>query len=264
MDIVLLYILVAVLGLVFGSFANVLIHRIPREIPLGLFKNQRSACPQCGKRIAWYHNIPLFSYFQLKAKSACCKKPIAWRYPLVEFLCLFFSVLTFHFFLQSREWDLYNWHFYAQLLFELYFVYCLVVIIFIDLDFRIIPDRFSVGNWLVALVYVFAFQESWVEFLLGGVFGAGIFFLLAWGYEKWKGVEGLGMGDVKMMGWLGTWLGFSAVPLLVLLASASGLLVGLWAMRKSKDGLQTAIPFGPFLALGAYLAWLFQNLQGLR
>lgn len=249
------------LGLCFGSLANVLIYRIPREIPLGLFKKTRSFCPACEKTIPFYHNLPVISYFLLKGKCASCGVKISSRYPWVEFLTALIWCFSFTVFYRSQEWDFSDWYFYGQLAVELYFIYALFVIVYIDIDFRIIPDRFSWGNWVIALAYVFIFKENTLEHILGGVFGFGTFFLLAWGYEKWRGVEGLGMGDVKMMGWLGTWVGFSSVPLLVIIASLSGSIVGFWNMRKSGEGMQTAIPFGPFLALGAYLVWLYQNSQ---
>ena len=128
---------------------------------------------------------------------------------------------------------------------------------FIDLEHRIIPDRFSFGGWILALgaAALWGVPDIYSS-LAGGIFGAGSFWFMAWAYEKWKGVEGLGFGDVKMMGWLGSWIGFFGVPWIILVGSLSGLVVGLIAMRKSKDGMQTAIPFGPFLALGAYSAWI--------
>jgi leader peptidase (prepilin peptidase)/N-methyltransferase len=251
------------MGCVFGSFANVVIYRIPREIPLGLFKKQRSFCVHCEKNIKWFHNFPILSFFILKGKCSHCHKPISWRYPLVEFITglLFLTTFVWLFYFYGVEE---GENFLLKLFVDLYFVFSLIVIVFIDLDFRIIPDRFSLGNWLLSIIAVFFLSASpWFN-IIGGLLAFSLFFLLAWGYEKWKGVEGLGMGDVKMVGWLGTWLGLESVPLLILSASLLGLLAGLWAMRKSKDGFQTAIPFGPFLAVGAYLAWLYQLYQNFH
>jgi leader peptidase (prepilin peptidase)/N-methyltransferase len=254
-----LIVIASVLGLLLGSFGNAAIHRIPREIPLGLFSNVRSKCPKCSKQIRAWHNIPLLSYFLLKGKCADCREPISSRYPWVEFLSTALFASGAWLFVRTRG---FSWGYdalgleLAFLAVQLYFLWSLLVTTFIDIDFRIIPDRFSLGNWAVALVALFVFgePETW-QGLLGGAFGFGMFFLLAWGYEKIKGIEGLGFGDVKMMGWLGTWLGLEWVPFIIFVASVSGLAVGLWQMRKSKEGFQSALPFGPFLALAALVAW---------
>lgn len=156
--------------------------------------------------------------------------------------------------------------FYTNVLFfsDLYFFWTLVVLTFIDLEFRIIPDRFSLGNWAVAIIITFfnwfKFDAPLTEALIGGLLGFGIFFWIGWFYEKVKGIEGLGFGDVKMMGWLGTWLGISGLPVLVLTASLTGLLVGVAVMIK-EGNLKTAIPFGPFLALGAIIVWTLKKLH---
>ncbi|NCN27897.1 prepilin peptidase [bacterium] len=249
---------VGLMGLLFGSLANVLIYRIPRDLPLGMLAGYRSRCPECSNQIKIFDNIPLLSYVFLLGKCRACNARIPFRYFFIELLVpvlLWFSSAVL---LQANgpefQGELSYW---AWFLLELYFVYTLLVIVVIDVDFRIIPDRFSIGNWVIALVMISYFENfSFPESFFGGLFGFGIFWLLAWGYEKYKGIEGLGFGDVKMMGWLGTWLGFAEVPPLILIASTSGLLAGLWAMRKGGDGMKTAIPFGPFLALGAFLMWI--------
>lgn len=255
----------ALLGLLWGSFANVAIYRIPLNIPLGLKSHARSFCPECETQLKAWHNIPVISYFLLKGKCAFCGVKIPPRYPIVEALSMVIFSFAAFLFLQHRgfswghsalAWEL---GFFAL---QLYFLWSLLVVTYIDIDFRIIPDRFSLGNWCLAILATFVFGEpAWFEAVLGGLFGFGSFYLLAWGYEKLKGVEGLGFGDVKMMGWLGTWLGFEWVPLMILLASLTGLLVGLWAARKGEDGLQTALPFGPFLALAAGFVWVLKTMQ---
>ena len=254
------FIFVGLLGLVFGSFATVLCYRIPREIPLGLTSHARSRCTECQGIIPWYRNIPLFSYISLRGRCATCQAPISWKYPIIELTTAIFFVLTYAIHSHSAQ-VVEDFAYWAELVKLLYFTLSLVAIVFIDLEFRIIPDRFSIGNWIVALVAAALWQEPPLLYsLLGGAFGFGVFFLLAWVYEKYKGVEGLGFGDVKMMGWLGSWIGVFGVPFVILIASLSGLLVGLLTLRSSKQGLQTAIPFGPFLAAGAYLAWALQAL----
>jgi leader peptidase (prepilin peptidase) / N-methyltransferase len=254
-----LLVVVSGLGLLLGSFGNAAIHRIPREIPLGLFSHTRSKCPKCESLIRAKHNIPILSYFLLGGRCADCREDISVRYPVVEFLStLLFFGATFMF-IRVRG---FSWGYDAlgsELLFlglQIYFLWSLLVVTYIDIDFRIIPDRFSLGNWGLAVAAALYFDDPglWPG-LFGGLLGFGMFFLLAWGYEKLKGVEGLGFGDVKMMGWLGTWLGLEWVPFIIFVASVSGLVVGLIQMRKSKEGLQSALPFGPFLAFATLVAW---------
>jgi len=144
----------------------------------------------------------------------------------------------------------------------LFFTLALVVTTFIDVEFRIIPDRFSLGCWPVALLAAYLWQQPpFLDALLGGLLGFGLFLGISWFYEKWRKIEGLGMGDVKMMGWLGSWVGVLGVSRVIFLASALGLLVGIYFMIKSKKGLKTAIPFGPFLAVAAYIVWALQILE---
>lgn len=256
--IVFVFIAVFVFSLCLGSLGNALIYRIPRDIPMGLIKQQRSFCPQCKNKIAWYDNVPLLSYLFLKGKCRNCKNKIPIRYPLVEGLTavlLTYSVFHALKFLEIANLELNNMYI-ARTLMDIYFIYTLILIIFIDIDFKIIPDRFSVGSWaLTLLLAAFGVGLPFMQALIGGLVGAGSFFLIAYIFEKVRGIEGLGMGDVKMMGWLGSWLGVASLPILVVMASFSGLIVGLLAMRKSSEGMQTAIPFGPFLAMGAYIVW---------
>ena len=254
--------LLFVLGLLFGSFGGMSVYRIPRELPLGMVKKTRSFCPNCKKKISFYDNIPVFSYLFLLGKCRHCKKPISVKYPLVE-LCV---AASFAFVCWAYQWSPeLAWP--EQLMFftDMYFFWSLVVLTFIDMEFRIIPDRFSIGNWvlavLVSVILFIARDVPLYDSLLGGAAGFGIFFLIGFFYEKVKGIEGLGFGDVKMVGWLGTWLVLAGVPILVLVASITGLAVGVYVMIKEKGNLKTAIPFGPFLTLGAIVVWILQRFR---
>lgn len=252
---------VALLGWLMGSFNTVLCHRIPREIPLGVTSHQRSQCPHCKKTIPWYQNIPLFTWLFQRGRCAMCDGKIPTSYFLIELTTLVFFCVTYLVFENSRTKPVENFVYWAELAKLLWFTIALIATIFIDIEFRIIPDRFSLGGWVIAALAAIGWGEPPpVEALVGGAAGFGVFFLMSWSYEKLKGVEGLGFGDVKMMGWLGTWVGIYLVPFVILCASLSGLLVGLVAMRTSKDGFKTAIPFGPFLALGGYLGWVLSSL----
>jgi leader peptidase (prepilin peptidase)/N-methyltransferase len=255
----LLWVGVALGGYLLGSFNTVMVYRIPREIPLGLFSHQRSRCTSCNKVIPWHHNVPIFGFLFLKGRCGQCQAVILSRYLWVELSTLIGFLVTFGIFNHTTE--LFGLEYGLELAKLLFFTLALVATIFIDIEFRIIPDRFSIGCWIVALLAAVLWGEPhWISSLAGAAMGFGMFFLLAWGYEKWKGVEGLGFGDVKMMGWIGAWVGFEAVPFVVLSASITGLVAGLWSMRKSGEGMKTAIPFGPFLAVGAYAAWVLRAL----
>jgi leader peptidase (prepilin peptidase)/N-methyltransferase len=251
-----MFVLVGVLGLLLGSFTTVLVHRIPREIPLGFISHTRSRCPSCDKVIPWYQNVPIFAYLFLRGRCAQCEARIPVRYLLIELSTLAIFLLTFWIYDNGRARPLDMFVYYAELIKLLVFCVALVATVFIDIEFRIIPDRFSLGGWVVALAAAFLWEKPpFMDSLIGGLLGAGLFYAMAWGYEKIKGVEGLGLGDVKMLGWLGAWVGGYGVPFTILGGSLTGLIVGVIAMRTSKEGFQTAIPFGPFLALGGYFAW---------
>jgi leader peptidase (prepilin peptidase) / N-methyltransferase len=252
---------VSTLSLCFSSFATVLCYRIPREIPLGLFSHVRSRCPSCDKVIPWYENIPIFGFLFLRARCSQCKKNIPLRYFLIEVSVTAILIASFYMLKLHGNSEIEPLRYWILYVAELYFVFTLVVVTFIDIEFRIIPDRFSWGNWILALLLLVVRTDSPWPYVFGGLLGFGFFFLLAWGYEKYKGIEGLGFGDVKMLGWLGTWLGIASIPGLILVSSISGLVWGVVAMMRSRDGMLTAIPFGPFLAFAAYVLWIVKLLD---
>ena len=250
---------VLILGLFMGSFGAACAYRIPREIPLMGKKNNRSRCPLCEKQIAWYDNIPLLSFIFLKGKCRQCQKSISRVYPLIEFFMAIFFWLSFK--VHHANSPLESWMWWAELLKLWSFTFAFIVLIFIDIEFRIIPDRFNFGGLILALVAAFLWRHpSPLSSVIGAIVGFGSFFLLAWGYEKYKGIEGLGFGDVKMMAWLGAWLGALRVPEMILYASVSGVLVGIFLMIRTKNGFQTALPFGPFLAISAYVVWILSQV----
>jgi len=256
-------VMTAFVGLLMGSFGNAAIYRIPREIPLGLFSHTRSRCPQCDTQLRAIDNIPVFSFLFLRGKCAHCRSKISFRYPVVELLGALLFGAAAVVFVRYRG---FSWGYKAlpeEMIFfavQVYFLWSLLVTTYIDIDFRIIPDRFSLGNWALAALVCLIFKDpSPLQGILGGLVGFGLFYSLAWGYEKYKGIEGLGFGDVKMLGWLGTWLGLEWVPFIIFVASVTGLILGLIQMRKGGDGLQSALPFGPFLAFAALLAWFLKN-----
>lgn len=223
-------------GSLIGSFLNVVIHRVPRDESI-LWPASR--CPKCAAPILPWQNIPVISWLALGGKCASCRTAISMRYPLVEALM---AALT------GGLW----YKFGPTASFAVYFIFLfgLVAVTFIDIDHKIIPDRFSLGGIVVGLACAGFTQVGWVDSLIGIAVGGGGLLLIALIYFKLTGIEGMGMGDVKLLGALGAYLGWQSLPLIVLTASLSGLAVGLAAMAYNKSGKRTEIPFGPFLSLG--------------
>lgn len=208
---------------------------------------KRSHCRSCLKNLKWYHNIPLVSFVALRGKCAFCKQSISFQYPLIELITGLLFCLTFWFF--GLTW---HWVFYTA------FFCLLLVITVIDLYHMIIPDELSLGGLLLGFFSAFITKDiSWWDSLLGAALGGGIFLFIAYAYEKLAKQEGLGGGDVKLLGMIGAWLGSKSILFVVIISSALGSVVGLSLMLFQKKKLKTAIPFGPFLALGAviYFFW---------
>jgi leader peptidase (prepilin peptidase)/N-methyltransferase len=239
---------ITLLGLIVGSFLNAAIFRIPRGYLLTLPK--RSMCISCKKKLMWFHNIPILSYLFLKGRCAYCKKQISFRYPMVEVLTamLFYAVVR-------------NFGFSFSTLYYCVFAAFLIAVTFIDLDFRIIPDRFSIGGIILGVVFSpFVFEHSFVEALLGALGGFGLLWFMAFIYEKITGREGMGFGDVKYLGMIGAFLGFHSALTSLVLASFIGAIVGVILILVQKKNLKTALPFGPFLTVGALLQLFWSDI----
>ena len=259
------------LGLIVGSFLNVVIYRLPLDqsvIKPGSF------CPHCKKEVRWFQNIPLFSYLFLRGKCGSCKSSISWRYPLVEFLTafLFWAAdrgMLFHAPLGNGE----GWSALALISqFRLWlFISIGIAITFIDLDHRLIPDELSLGGWAVgALTAYWDFRNPLFPLLLASVVGFGFFFLFAVIYEKITGRVGLGGGDIKFMGTIGIFLGIGGIWTSLLLSSIFGSIVGIgyaWYQQR-KTGktqiLRASIPYGPFLVAGALVELFFEVSKWLN
>ena len=240
-----------IFGLLFGSFLNVCIYRIPRDKSIVW---PPSSCPGCNARIKWYDNIPVLSYLWLRGKCRSCKQPISLQYPAVELLTGALTVLF------VWRFGLSVWTFVSVAA-----VYALIILSVIDLELMIIPDRFSLGLIVLGLAFAWAnpnFSGVWWQKELSSLLGAGVglFGVLAialigtWIFKK----EAMGGGDVKLMGGVGALIGWEGVITTVVFASFFGLVYALFLMIfKGKKG-GDAIPFGPFLSLGALinLLWL--------
>jgi leader peptidase (prepilin peptidase) / N-methyltransferase len=238
------HIAVFVLGCCLGSFFNVVIYRLPRHESI---VRPGSHCPHCMEPIAGYHNIPLVSYLILGGKCSRCKQAISIRYPLIEVISGLLALFLFR---------RYGWE--AQFFIEFFFVSLLVVITFIDLDTLTIPDLFSLTGIVVGFASSFLSPRiSWLDSILGILLGGGFFYLIAIAYQYFRHQEGLGGGDIKLLAMIGAFTGLSGAMFTVLVASVVGTLVGLALMWRSRKGLMTMLPFGPFLSFGAvcYLFW---------
>lgn len=238
------YVFAIFLGLIWGSFFNVVIYRLPVDEPV---HRGRSRCSLCQKPIPWYLNVPVLGYLYLNGRTACCNKRLSPQYPLVEAgVAITFAILFAKFGASAQ-----------------FVCYCVLasllwIISVIDLHHRIIPDELSYSGIVLGLLAcLWTGDIEWWHSLLGAFFGGFLFFAVAWGYERFTGREGLGGGDVKMLAMLGAWFGPQAVPLIVLLSTGVGSLVGIAWMATSKKDLQAALPFGPFLAVAGmcYLFW---------
>lgn len=232
-----------ILGLCFGSFASVIIRRLPLKTN---FTTDRSRCPQCNKVIFWWQNIPLISFVILRGRCAHCRAPISWRYPLLE-------VLMGALFLISYLKFGWTW----TLLEILIFVFGLVTVSFIDLDHYILPDVFTLSGIVIGLLGAALNPERSIGSAFAGVLlGGGFLWLIAYLYWVLRKQEGLGGGDIKLIAWIGAVLGWPAVPFVIFSGSLMGSVVGLIVASRKQEGLKAVIPFGPFLALGA-LIYLF-------
>lgn len=229
-----------VFGLCVGSFLNVCIYRLPAEKSI---VRPPSACPACGTPIRMYDNIPVLSYALLRGRCRTCDVHIALRYPLVELLTGVTALGVLHHF-GPTAWG------------AVAFVFCavLITITFIDVDHRIIPDVISLpGIPVFFLAAVFLLGIPWTEALIGILAGGGSLFLVAFTYYRLTGKEGMGGGDIKLLAMMGPILGWPGVLFTIFVASAVGTVVGIGIMITQRGGLKLAVPFGPFLALGALL-----------
>jgi leader peptidase (prepilin peptidase) / N-methyltransferase len=264
------YIVAGVFGALIGSFLNVVIHRLPLDESV-VFPNSR--CPSCGAVIAFYDNIPVLSYIALRAKCRHCKEHISFRYPAVELLTAALFVAVAHHDGLS-----------AALPFDLVFASALLALVFIDAEHMILPNVITYPGIVFALVArvaipyltgtphfddvpslsqgALADMPMWVTSLTGGLIGAliggGSLWLMGWTWEKLRGIEAMGLGDVKMMFMVGAYLGWRLTILTIFVGVLTGSIIGIALMaRQGQRNMQMLLPFGVFLGLGAVGALLF-------
>ncbi len=257
--------LALVLGLCVGSFLNVVIHRLPlmmeREwtaqcaelrgevapdhAPLNL-SQPRSRCPACGQAISALQNIPLLSFLWLRGRCAACSTRISWRYPLVELFCgLATAYCALHF----------GFSFAAAA--AMLFVWLMIAATGIDFDTQLLPDSITLPLlWLGLLVNLIGGPVDLRSAVIGAMAGYLFLWSVYWMFRLVTGKEGMGYGDFKLLAAIGAWTGWQMLPLVVLLSSAIGAVVGISLIVFHKHGREVPIPFGPYLA-GAGLIALF-------
>ncbi|MPY90545.1 MAG: prepilin peptidase [Luteitalea sp.] len=229
-------------GLAVGSFLNVCIHRLPRRQSLVF---PRSYCPSCERTLRWFHNVPLVSYIWLRGRCAMCRARISPRYPLVELA----TALVFVAHVLAFGWQ-------PLLASRLLLSSLLIVLFVVDLEHRLLPNAITLPGLLAGLVLSALMPPGWVDALLGAVIGGGLLWVIGETYERFRGEQGLGMGDVKMIAMIGAFLGWELMLVTLVLASFAGAAVGLFLIIIRRASMQYALPFGSFLAAGALVASL--------
>ena len=230
----------AVLGLIFGSFLNVCIYRLPRSKSLN---RPRSHCTSCQRRLSWYENLPVISWAALRGRCRTCGAAISVMYPLVELTTA--GVFAGGVLVYGLT---------PLLVVRLAFASALIVLFVIDLQHRILPNVITLPGIVAGFIASLFLPPGWVSSLIGLVAGGGVLLLIAEAYYRTRGQEGLGMGDVKMLAMIGAFLGWPLMLLTLILASFAGSMVGVLLLATGKGGMQAALPFGTFLALGAVVA----------
>lgn len=266
-------------GLLVGSFLNVVIHRLPiimeREwrtqcaelngqdndgashvsektihtAPYSLH-TPRSACPRCGHQISALENIPLLSYLVLRGKCRKCGNAISPRYPIVEALSGILSAYA-------------AWHFGFGLaaIAAIFFIWAMIALTFIDFDTQLLPDDITLPLlWLGIIVNLYAAFTTLNNAVIGAIAGYLALWSVYWLFKLVTGKEGMGYGDFKLLAAIGAWLGWSLLPLVIMLSSVVGAVVGITLIIAARHGRNIPIPFGPYLAGGGLIA-LFWGQQ---
>lgn len=262
-------IVVGIFSVFIGSFLNVVIYRLPRmmeqswseecRVYLGLKPHNDtekltlylpfSHCPACKKVIRPWHNIPILSYLWLRGKCAYCSARISIRYPLVETITCIVSIYV------AWKFGL-SWQTFAALL----FTWISICLIFIDLDYHLLPDELTLLLlWLGLFFSLFSIFTTSHDAIIGAIIGYAIFALTQLAFEKVTGKIGMGQGDFKFLAALGAFLGWQMLPLIILLASISGIIFAFIHMLIKRQFKSVPLPFGPYLALAGWIALLWGN-----
>ena len=261
------YPLVFVLGVVVGSFLNVVILRLPKimqqqwrseceafleleptqtDEPLSL-SHPPSTCPSCNTRIKPWQNIPILSWLLLRGSCANCGTSISIRYPIIELVTGVLSVVV------AMQFA-YDW----GLLLALVATGCLIALTVIDAETQLLPDDITLPLlWLGLIANTFGVFTDLQSALWGAVFGYGILWSIYWIFKLTTGKEGMGYGDFKLLGALGALLGWQALPMIILMSSAVGAVIGIALMATKRLNREQPMPFGPYLAIAGWLSMVF-------
>ncbi len=249
-----MYILLSiVLGSIWGSFANVCIHRLPKEQSV---VKGRSYCPSCEKEIKWFDNIPVISFIFLRAKCRNCKEKIKLTYFIVEILSIFSFFLIYYFFGLTITTLL-------LMILSIFFI----IIFFIDLKHFIIPNELTFSLMVIGFIKSFdpnlnqTIFPNYINSLIGGISGYLIIWLIIFFYKKVRKKEGMGLGDAKLLAAIGFWFGWASIPFVLFFSSIIALISTLPSLIKETKNLSSQIPFGPYIILATVLFFVLkQNL----
>ncbi len=263
-----LMVITIIIGLLVGSFLNVVIYRLPiilkeefkRECEYFLGHNQeipqptfnlaipKSQCTNCKKPITWWQNIPVISYLLIKGKCHNCSAKISWRYPIVEILTAVSALMIIIYFGSS-----------FKSLALLILTWSIIPIIFIDLDHQLSPDQLTLPLiWLGLLINTHNLFVPTSSAIIGAISGYLSLFIIAKAFKIIRKADGMGNGDFKLLAVFGTWFGWQILPTLVLLASLTGAIIGIALVILKKTKFNQPLPFGPYLAVAGWLT-IFYN-----
>ena len=245
--------LAAILGAAIGSFLNVCIHRLPREMSVAW---PPSSCPHCGRTLAWYENIPIGAYLVLRGRCRTCRAPIGMRYPIVEAVT-------------SAMFAAACWYYGPGLLLASRLVLgCALIVLFsVDLEHHLLPNAITLPGIVVGFAFSLFTAPGWIDSLLGIALGGGSLLAMFYAWLWLRGEEALGMGDPKMLAMIGAFLGWQMTLLTLVFASFTGSLLGVALIAMRRASMQSLLPFGCFLAIGAaaaatigpsFLHWYFR------
>ena len=243
-------IFVVILGSLWGSFANVCIHRLPKG--KGVVSG-RSHCPKCKKEIVWQDNIPIISYLILKGKCRKCKRKISSQYPIVEMINILLFLIIYFLFGISLTTIL-------LMILSLSFL----IIFFIDLKHFIIPNSLTFSMMILGFIKSFdpnlnSIFPNYINSLIGGLFGYGIIFSIIFFYKQIRKKEGMGLGDAKLLAVIGFWFGWIAIPFVLFLSSIFALVSVIPDLIKKNKKMTSQIPFGPYIILATIFYLVFKN-----
>lgn len=265
------YFTVGLLSLIIGSFLNVVIYRTPKMMEYSWYHDCRefladevanikpkklsqvtlskpdSTCPKCNHKIRFYENIPVFSWLFLKGKCSQCTNKISARYPLIEISTMLLSLIAAH-------------HFGATIttLWVLILTWCLISLTMIDFDHMLLPDQITLPLlWLGLLININGTFVPLSDAVIGAAAGYMSLYSVFWLFKAITGKEGMGYGDFKLFAVFGAWIGWQLLPLLILMASVVGAIIGISLMLFKNHQREQGIPFGPYLAIAGWITLLW-------